>query len=205
MNPQVPSKHYSFLKYESEARFSSYYHQVKSTLELKPKTVLEVGCGSRAFLSLIKSYGVKAYSLDLDENLKPTICASILNLPLKDNAVDVVVAFQVLEHLPFDSFQSCLSEMARVSKKAVVISLPDFGNFGITLTIPFVRQLNFTFSALPFRPKHKFDGEHYWEINKSGYPLSKITSVIKKSGLNCSESMLNPYNPYHRFFIMLKE
>lgn len=204
MNIQVPKDHYDFLDYESEARFTSYYYQVKSVLELKPRTVLEIGCGSGVFLSLLKNYELTAYSVDLDVNVEPTISASILDLPIKDNSIDVAVAFQVLEHLHFDRFSRCLSELYRVSKLGVVISLPDFGNLGLVISIPFVRRLVFSFHALPFLPKHKFDGEHYWEINKRDYSLKKIISIIDSVGFFCIKTYLNPYNPYHRFFVLRK-
>lgn len=204
MRPQVSTDHYDFLEYESETRFSSYYHQVKTVLELKPRTVLEIGCGSGAFLALVKNLGLTAYSVDLDMNLTPTISASVLDLPIKDNSIDVTAAFQILEHLPFHNFSRCLSELCRVSKTGVVISLPDFGNFGLVLSIPYVRKLAFSFHALPFFPKHEFDGEHYWEINKQNYPLKKIISVIDSVGLTCIKTYLNPYNPYHRFFVLKK-
>lgn len=205
MCPQVSTNHYGFLEYESEARFSSYYHQIKSLLELKPESVLEIGCGSSTFSSLIKSLGLTAYSVDFDVNLKPTISASVLDLPIKDNSIDVAVAFQVLEHLPFENFYHCLSELCRISKTGVVISLPDFGNFGVVFSIPYVRKLVFSFHVLPFLPKHKFDGQHYWEINKKGYSLKKIASVIDSAGLVCMKTYLNPYNPYHRFFVLKKK
>lgn len=204
MNIQVSKDHYDFLKYESEARFASYYHQVKSVLELRPGTVLEIGCGSGVFLSLLKNYGLTAYGMDLDVSLEPAISASVLDLPIKDNSIDVIAAFQILEHLPFDSFSRCLSEIYRVSKTGAVISLPDFGNFGLVLSVPYVRKLAFSFHALPFLPKHEFDGEHYWEINKRNYPLKKIISIIDSVGFACVKTYLNPYNPYHRFFVLKK-
>lgn len=29
---------------------------------------------------------------------------------------------------------------------------------------------------------HKYDGKHYWEIGKAGYPLSKIINDIQRAG-----------------------
>lgn len=201
---QVEKSHYRFHEYESEARFTSYYHQVKAVLDLKPEALIEVGAGTGCFLAIAQHIGITAWSVDIDEELTPSVSASVLQLPFRDEAVDVCVAFQVLEHLPFDRFQYALGELARVSKKGVVISLPDFGNTGLVLTFPYIRKLMFSFRMLPFMPRHKFDGEHYWEINKFGYSLDQVMQIISESGLDCTSSWLNPYNPYHRFFILKK-
>lgn len=201
---QVEKSHYRFQNYENEARFTSYYHQLKAVFELKPETLLEIGGGTGCFLALARNSGITTWSADVDVELQPTVAASVLQLPFKEGVVDVCVAFQVLEHLPFDSFQRALLELARVSKAGVVISLPDFGNAGMVLSFPYVRKLIFSFRVLPFMPKHRFDGEHYWEISKSGFSLKKIMQAFSESGLDCTGSWLNPYNPYHRFFVLKK-
>ena len=51
---------------------------------------------------------------------------------------------------------------------------------------------------------HKFDGEHYWEIGKDGYPLSKITKDIKRAGFDIKKTYRIFENPYHRFFVLKK-
>lgn len=51
---------------------------------------------------------------------------------------------------------------------------------------------------------HKFDGEHYWEIGKTGYPLDRITNNIKKKGFNIERTYRIFENLYHRFFILMK-
>src|SRR5690554_6403576 len=102
---QVEKSHYRFQEYETEARFTSYYHQLKAVLELKPDTLLEVGGGTGCFLALVRNTGITAWSADVDADLQPTVAAFVLQLPYKEGGADVCVAFQVLEHLPFDSFQ----------------------------------------------------------------------------------------------------
>jgi len=49
-------------------------------------------------------------------------------------------------------------------------------------------------------PRHTFDGEHYWEIGKYGYPLSRIISDIKKMGFDIEKTFRVFEYPYHRFF-----
>lgn len=52
---------------------------------------------------------------------------------------------------------------------------------------------------------NKFNGEHYWEIGKAGYPLSKITKDIEKAGFKIIKTYRIFENPYHRFFVLKKE
>lgn len=202
MNLQVKKDAYDFHKYESEARFSSYYHQLRAVLALNPESLLEVGTGGGFFLSMARKMEIETYSVDIDIELQPTTVASVLELPFLNASIDVCVAFQVLEHLPFENFHQSLAELARVSRKGIVISLPEFGNLGMTLSLPYIRKLLCSFRILPFKPNHKFDGQHYWEINKANYPLERIIQSISDSGLSCVKNWLNPYNPYHRFFII---
>jgi hypothetical protein len=54
-------------------------------------------------------------------------------------------------------------------------------------------------------PVHCFDGQHYWEINKQGYPLSKIISIFEKTGFIVIENYRIFDVPIHRFFILKKE
>jgi ubiquinone/menaquinone biosynthesis C-methylase UbiE len=203
---QVNRNHYAFASYESEERFTSYYHQVQAVLRLDPKLVLEIGVGSGTFTALMKSLNIDTFTIDIDSDLDPSACGSILQLPFRDNSVDVCTAFQVLEHLPFECLRPALMELGRVSRKGVVISLPEFGNTAFVATIPFIRKLRFAGRALTFwYPKHRFDGEHYWEINKRGFRLRAVTAEMACNGLTLRDTWLNPYNPYHRFFVLQKD
>lgn len=42
---QVKAEHYSFLKYVNEARWLSYYTQIRETLSVNPRKVLVIGVG----------------------------------------------------------------------------------------------------------------------------------------------------------------
>lgn len=202
---QVAKNHYDFAKYQSEARFSSFYHQVKALSYLAPKSVLEVGVGDGIFGAIVKNAGYDYKSLDYDKNLNPDICASLFEIPLDSNSFDVVSAFQVLEHIEFERLGEAVAELYRVCKQGAAISLPDVGSWSLVINIPFVRKLSFVF-RLPriLKFKHKFDGEHYWEINKNGYDLEKIITIFEGVGFSLINTWSNPYHPYHRFFSLKK-
>ncbi len=99
--------------------------------------VLEVGCGEGILSVLMSKKGAKVTSTDISEpnidaarkyalnngvdNLVFSL-ADAENLPFDDNSFDVVVADNVLEHLP--DFYKGLSEMRRVTKNRAIIALP---------------------------------------------------------------------------------
>jgi len=98
--------------------------------------VLDVGCGDGLFLEMLKQGGIEAVGVDISEegikkckakNLEVSLCdLSAGKLPFSDGEFDYVVMLDVLEHLYFP--EQLLREAKRVSKKYVVISVPNFSS-----------------------------------------------------------------------------
>ncbi len=62
------------------------------------RTVLDVGCGTMPYRALFTARGARYLGADIDGT--PDICIDAAgSLPLADESVDVVVSFQVLEHV----------------------------------------------------------------------------------------------------------
>jgi ubiquinone/menaquinone biosynthesis C-methylase UbiE len=124
-----------------------------------------------------------------------------------DKSFDVVACYEILEHLPYEDFSKALSEIFRVSKSYAILSLPDAGRvYRIYIQIPKIGIFKKLISLPRIQnPIHKFDGEHYWEIGKAGYSLSKITKDIKEAGFKILKTYRIFENPYHRFFVLKKE
>ena len=123
MTKQVNKESYNFHKYSFPGRWVSYYHQLNETLALTPKTILEIGTGDGVYKNFIKNNTDIDYkNIDIAKDLNPDIVGSVNKIPLEANSFDLVVAFEILEHLPFDEFEKSLSEINRVSKdrKSVV-------------------------------------------------------------------------------------
>ncbi len=202
---QVDKKHYDFLKYSHPGRWASYFFQLKEVLSLNPRSILEVGVGDKVFGSFIKNNTDISYtSLDIAPDLHPDIIAPITATGLATNSYDLVCVFEVLEHIPFDQFEEALRELLRVSKKHVVISVPHFGPpVQFLLKIPFLPYIKFSFK-IPFARKHVFNGEHYWEIGKKDFSVSRVIESIEKCGV--LEKHFVPFeNQYHHFFIINKK
>jgi hypothetical protein len=180
------------------------WHQLDEVIKLNPDLVLEIGPGPGLFKAAARALSVSVETLDLDPDLKPDHVASVFEMPFKDGGYDVVCAFQMLEHLPYEQSLVAFKEMCRVANTYVVISLPDASRgWPQTLTIPKIGRVSFFVPWPRLRLKeHKFDGEHYWEINKAGYPLKKIiTDFTKRQEVELVKTFRTPENFYHRFFV----
>jgi SAM-dependent methyltransferase len=205
---QVNKTHYDFNKYVGKDRWSSFYYQIDEILKAEPDSILEVDVGAGITKCVLKDILHYNYeSMDVDEELHPDHTGSILALPFPDKQYDVIGCFQVLEHLPFNDFKNALFELFRVAKKAVILSLPNAEPVIRIQTLGFAKEI---FFKKPFtrRQQNTFDGEHYWEINKIGYELNKVTEQIISTGDTFNFVLEKEYrafeHPFHHFFVLKK-
>ena len=204
MQKQVDKSHYEFTQYLDKRRWMSVWHQLDEVIKLDPERVLEVGPGPGLFKAAARALGIHVETLDQDPELRPDHLASVIEMPFEDDSFDVVCAFQMLEHLPFEKSLEAFKEMVRVAAKAVVISLPDAApRWPYSVYFPKVGVLQFSIPKPRFRaPTHEFDGEHYWEINKQGYPVAKIIQAFAGAApVSLLRTFRAPDNLYHRFFV----
>jgi hypothetical protein len=201
---QVSNNHYHFSRYVSKQRWASMWHQLDEVLRIRPCSVLEVGPGPGIFKAVANLVGVKVDTLDIDPELAPDFIASADCMPFEAATYDVVCAFQMLEHVPFNVSLAVVSEMSRVATSHVVVSLPDARpRWRYSIYVPKIGQLEFVISRPCFRPKpHLFDGEHYWEIHKEGFQLKHIVAKFEEAGrMTLMKSFEVPEFLYHRLFV----
>lgn len=204
---QVDASQYQFSRYVDQARWASLWHQVDEILRESPRSVLEVGKGNGLLGAILKHHGVHYESTDIDPALEPDHVASVTGLPFAAETFDVVGCFQVLEHIPYADFRDALRELVRVARKRIVISLPDARIlWQYSFHVPKKGHLRLNIPRPRIRPqKHVFDGEHYWEINKAGFPLDDVMKAIGASGVHTRRTFRVQNNPYHRFFVLEKQ
>lgn len=201
--PQVEPQHYASAAYDSKERFIGYWQQVDQVVGVGATDVLEVGIGNGFLSRYLRGAGLPVHTVDFDGRLGPDTVASVDALPFPDGAFDTVCCFETLEHLPFDRFAGAARELARVARRHVLVSLPD------------VTPCNWIRIDWGFRNtkidkfydrgggkahEHRFDGEHYWELGKAGYPVERIVRELAAAGLELEAMSRLADNPYHRFF-----
>lgn len=204
MNKQVNKEHYRFSSYVTKQRWSSLWHQLDEVMAVDPKSVLEIGPGPGIFKAAANQLNLNVETLDLDPGLLPDHVASADNMPFRDSHFDVVCAFQMLEHVPYTKSLAIFSEMTRVARKAVIISLPDAAKrWPASIYVPRIGMKWIHIPKPSIAPKaHKFDGQHYWEISKKGYSLKKVTQdFLNSTTFSLTKTYRVPELPYHRFLV----
>jgi hypothetical protein len=198
--------HYEFKNYCSAERWASYYRQLDEILKMKPASVLEIGVGDGVLGNYLKkNTEIKYTGMDSNRELAPDILGSIEKIPLPDAAFDLVCAFEVLEHLPYEKFASCLQELRRVAINHVIISLPHWGrHFSFDLRLPFIKRLKGMLKLNLCPARHEFNGQHHWEIGKQDYPIGRIREAIRAARLELIDDYVVFESPYHHFFITRK-
>ncbi|GMO50271.1 MAG: hypothetical protein Ta2G_07650 [Termitinemataceae bacterium] len=205
LQKQVDATHYEFSKYVDKGRWCSFYHQIDEILSTKPDSVLEIGIGPGILGTILKKINCPYESIDIDKELEPDHVGSILQMPFPDKNYDTIVCFQVLEHLAYENFTIALNELFRVARKCIILSLPDAGPV-ISIHIPKICGRKLFPRPFVKQKEHEFDGEHYWEINKKGYGISRIKANIddlaKKNSFLLEKNYRVWENPYHHFFVL---
>lgn len=202
---QVQKQHYFSEGYNHKARWITYFYQMRLLQDVHAKTVLEIGPGHGWMATILRSLGVDVKTADFDPELNPDYVAEVGNLPMEDGSFDVVCAFEVLEHLPFEEFQHNITEMARAAKSHVIISLPDHRRtlINFSLKLPFLPTVAL-FVKIPSLKKHVFDGQHYWEIGKRGYSPKAVRDKIRAAGLVLERSFVPADAPMNHYFVIRK-
>jgi len=211
MQPQVQRSYYFTEKYLGLHRFISYYYQARAIMRSGASSVLFIGVGDSMIVELLKKDGhYSVTSLDIDPALSPDVVGDIKALPFEDDSFDLICAFEVLEHLPFEDSRKALGEIARVAKKGAVISVPHRrSGFEFVMKFPFMRSLiqhDYLRLALLFPVRFKgFEdsGQHYWEID--GYTTSlKTFRNALKAHFSIEREETPILDSYHRFFTLKK-
>lgn len=192
--------------YDNKERFSSYWHQINEIIQLKPNNLLEVGIGNGFVARYLKEKGINITTLDIAYALIPDVAGCVLEVPFANDTFDVVACYEVIEHLPYSNFAKALKEIYRVSQRHVILSLPDVTTvYRVNIELPRIKPIKRLIPhPFPRTTNQKFDGYHYWEIGKTGYPLKKIRFDIIRSGFNIIETYRVFECYYHRFFLLDK-
>lgn len=203
--PQVGKEHYSGGAYYSDERWMSYFHQLELVRRVHARHVLEVGVGAGVLARELRARGVGVKTLDIAPDVSPDVVGSVTDIPIPEASFDATLAFEVLEHIHYEDVHKALSELARVSKQYVILSLPHPGwVFSFSVKVPVLPRMRFLYQIPFFWKEHEFNGEHYWELGKRGFPVCRFLSTAHEAGLTLVSFEKKADDPGHRFFVFKK-
>ncbi len=204
-SPQVLKEHYFTRSYFTKDRWASYWYQLEMVLQCSPRTLLEIGPGDHTVSDTLEKRGIAVTTADIAKDLFPKVIASVTDLPFGEDSFDAVLAAEVLEHIGFEDVPRALREMRRVTKRFLFIGLPHAGIvFSCGFKLPLFRRFDCIWKLPFFWKKHRFQGEHHWELGKRGYGISRIRKLFVEQGFVVRAARLHADDPAHYFFILEK-
>jgi len=121
----------------------NFYRALIIKIFLKPKNCLDVGCGTGRLVYWLKFFGIEAFGIDIsnealklaDKKIKPFLkTADITKIPYADNSFDLVLTYDVLEHIERSKIKKAIKETIRVSKKYILHKIYTQENHWISFT-----------------------------------------------------------------------
>lgn len=197
---QVEADHYGFLRYVTKERWVSYYHQITEVLGTGARSVLVVGVGDGVVVEVLRRNGLRVETLDFDSRLAPDHVGSVEEIG-RFTGFECILCAQILEHLPFDRFEPILAAMARAAPH-IVLSLPVSA---WRIEFRFRVQWRWLWAGVLSIPKafrrHRFDGQHHWEVGTRGCSRRHVRSLIRRHCLIRREYLV-PEHGYHLFHVL---
>ena len=106
-----------------------FYRALLIKLFLNPANCLDVGCGTGGLVKMMRRFGIDAWGIELSQDaldlavpsVKPFLRrGEIVDLPYKEDQFELVVTFDVLEHLERSKIKKSVNQTVRVSKKYIL-------------------------------------------------------------------------------------
>lgn len=111
--------------------------------ELAPKKCLDLGCGTGGLIGWLRFFKVEAYGLDFSESAKMLAdkgikqyikLGDVTNIPFADNSFDLVLSYDLFNHIEQSKIRKVIKESIRVSSKYISHKIYTRENFWLSLT-----------------------------------------------------------------------
>lgn len=122
-------------------RYEKYLHYLDSNV----RTSLDIGCGRAEWVELLTKQGINAHGIDLNnamlnigttQGLENLTCIDAFEYlqSCEDNMFDLVTAFHIIEHIPYEKLFTLLQEIQRVAtpNATILLETPNPKNISVS-------------------------------------------------------------------------
>ncbi len=189
----------------------SVYPKIISELDIKDKSIVDIGCGNGSFTKALIEYGAKkVVGVDISDkwiNFLKKKFSSIKGLNfylrdaaklvgLKDNSFDIAIINFVLLHInQKQKVKQIFNEVHRVLKKGGIFVLSEVHPLTLLKNSHIRKTINFTYKdGAPYQTRVKlFDG-HWIEFSNHCWTLEFITNLLHNMGFYIQKILEPKYN-----------
>ena len=122
-------------------KITNLYRALMIKVFIKPKNCLDVGCGTGGLVKELRRLGIDAYGIEIsthalelsDQDVKPFLKkGDIIKIPYPSNSFDLVITYDVLEHVDRSKIKKAVNETIRVSRKFILHKIYTSENLWLT-------------------------------------------------------------------------
>ncbi len=168
---------------ERKLHWEWYWHQQK-LMEgvLSPNDrIAEIGVGSKFTYNYLKAKGFNIVSVDIDAGKKPDILENIVSCDDSFFNFDVILAFNIFEHLPYGEFLTVVQKMSRGNVKHFFLGLPLNKKVVFEFKIRLGRYLNREW-IVTLPKKRITTPNHHWELEYADYTGKRLIADMHNHG-----------------------
>ena len=131
-SPGFYDRHWSTVQTATDPHIADKGELILRMVPPDVRTVVDVGCGDGFLTHLLATrfdvLAVDRSAVALSRVKVRTIQASADELPLEDRSTDLAFSSEVLEHLPDGVYERATAELARISRRYVLVTVPNREN-----------------------------------------------------------------------------
>lgn len=192
-------------KLESRMLWNFYWMQQKimESHIKKDDFLVELGVGSGFCSNYLKSRGYNIQTIDIDADKNPDVVCDATNWK-PEKSFNGFLAFQVFEHMPFETFEKTIQNVSRSNIEYLYVSVPynkmskkivfrgnvylaKLGNFDLDIRWPFWGKAKI---------KNK---SHLWELGDGRISTQKYYDVYLNAGYKLLDSQIVSYAQFNVF------
>lgn len=195
MKPGTQTELYENPEMWGKKRPETVLQRARLTVSAVPgdvQTILEIGAGDGLLINTLRNEGYDPVALDISRSALEYIKGDKLvqsngdSLPFLSNTFDLVLACEVLEHLPVSIYQNVLHEIERVAKEHIIV------------TVPFQEKLEWNYARCPACGSI-FNGAYHVR----SFDENKMKSLFKQFQCLILRDIVNVFHPDRTFTLEL--